>query len=145
MSRHTSRESVLWQHRVRQVIGFQYLTKQLFIRGNTAHGHATIINTVVALQTSNKTGFPSFALQLPVGSRHFQRRIGRFGSRVGIKDMIQISGHEISNLGGELEGFRVSKLKRRAKIELCHLSTHRFGNLGTRMPQSARPKTRVTV
>ncbi len=98
---------------MRQMIGLHQLTEHFAITTNAAQTGAGDVDTMVSTGATNHPRLVRLALQAPVGTRHFYRRIGTLGPGVGKEHMIQVTRQFGSDLFSELERHRVAKLETR--------------------------------
>ena len=78
--RHAAAERGAGQLRVGQVVGLDALAIQLSIAHDAADADATKVHPVVALHPADEARFSRLPFEAPIGPRHFQRRVGGFGT-----------------------------------------------------------------
>src|SRR5215217_6186911 len=127
---------------MRQMIGTGEQRAEPFAVGDhAAHRYAAETDTVIAALAADHALARGFTAGTVIGERHFERRVGSFGSGIAKKCIVEITGRQVRQARGKLENFRVTELKRRSEVEFGCLFLYGFDDRSTTMTGIGTPQT----
>src|SRR5215212_10234144 len=127
---------------MRQMMGSGGQRAEPFAVGDhAAHRYAAETDTMIAALAADHALARSFTAGTVIGERHFERRVGSFGSGIAKECIVEITGRQIRQARGKLENFRVTELKCRSEVELGCLFLYGFDDRRTAMTGIGTPQT----
>src|SRR5262249_58961792 len=89
---------------------------------HAADRHAAEADAVIAALAADQAGARRLAVGAVIGERDLQRGVDRLRSGVGEEDAVETLRCDLGKTLGEIEGERMTHLKRRREIEIHQLA-----------------------
>jgi hypothetical protein len=119
---------------VRQMVDAgQQRAEHLAVGHDAAHRDAAEIDAVIAALAADQAGAGALAAGTVIGNCHLQRRVGRFGTRIGEEHMLHALRSDVDQPVGQLEHDGMAHLEGRRIVEFGGLVLDRLGDLRAAM------------
>jgi len=114
--------------------------EHLLVRLKPAHRHAAEVDAVIAALTPDEAETLRFAAGAMVGERDLERRVDRFGARIGEEQAREALRRDAREPLGELERDRMAHLEGGREVHRRDLALDRLDDLRAAMPRVHAPE-----